>query len=121
MKRTDSTSTEKLALLALAGGCIVSLTWIALAAIKAGTVDPNASTLIGVIAAGLIAFGKDIVAAIRSYAMAAQLGKVTDQLADSTPKARPSPDNAEGVEEAAQDTADAAQAEADAIRNRPDA
>lgn len=89
---TDSTSTrlEKLTLLALAGGCILSLTWIALAAIKAGTVDPNAATLIGVIAAGLIAFGKDIVAAIRSYAMSAQLGKVTDQLAASGPVTDPS-------------------------------
>lgn len=81
----DSTRMEKMALLVLSGACIASLTWIALAALKTGTVDPNASTLIGVIAAGLIAFGKDIVGAIRSYAMSAQLGKVTDQLAASGP------------------------------------
>lgn len=83
----DSTFIEKIALLALAGACIGSLTWIALGALKTGAVDPNASTLIGVIAAGLIAFGKDIVTAIRSYAMSAQLGKVTDQLAASAPAA----------------------------------
>lgn len=82
----DNTYTEKVALLVLAGGCIGSLTWIAIVALnKTGEVDSNAATLIGVIAAGLIAFGKDIVAAIRSYAMSAQLGKVTDQLAASGP------------------------------------
>ena len=119
MRLSDSTSAEKLALLVLAGACIVALTWIALASLKAAALDPNASTLIGVIAGGLIAFGKDIVAALRSYAMAAQLGKVTDQLADSTPKPKET-DAPAGAEEAAQDTADAAQAKADTIRDRPD-
>jgi microsomal dipeptidase-like Zn-dependent dipeptidase len=80
-----NTFVEKIVLLALAGLCIVSLTWIAVKALSTGTVDPNAATLIGVIAAGLVAFGKDIVAAIRSYAMSAQLSKVTDQLAKSVP------------------------------------
>ncbi len=86
----ESTRLEKLALLALAGASIIALTWIALRALKAGSVDPNASALIGVIVTGLIAVGKDIIAAIRSYSMSAQLGKVTDQLAAATPT--PSPD-----------------------------
>lgn len=80
-----NTFVEKLALLLLAGLCVVSLTWIAIKALNIGAVDSNAATLIGVIAAGLIAFGKDIVSAIRSYAMSAQLEKVTDQLSQSAP------------------------------------
>lgn len=83
--KQDQTFVEKITLLGLAGLCIVSLTWIALKALSANAVDTNAATLIGVIAGGLIAFGKDIVTAIRSYAMSAQLGKVTDQLAKSAP------------------------------------
>lgn len=81
----DSTFFEKLALLALAGVSIIALTWIAILALKSGSVDPNASALIGVIVTGLIAVGKDIVAAIRGYSMSAQLGKVTDQLAAAAP------------------------------------
>lgn len=79
------TRIEKIVLLTLAGLCIASLTLIAVLALRSKSVDANAATLIGVIAAGLIAFGKDIVQAIRSYAMSAQLGKVTDQLAASQP------------------------------------
>ncbi len=76
---------EKIALLILAALALGGLIWIALVAIRAGTIDPNASALIGVIVTGLIAFGKDIISAIRAYAMSAQLGKVTDQLAASAP------------------------------------
>ncbi len=76
---------EKIALLLLAGASIVALTWLGLAAMETKGMDPNAATLVGGIATGLIAFGKDIVAAIRAYAMSAQLGKVTDQLAASGP------------------------------------
>jgi hypothetical protein len=83
----DSTFFEKLALLALSGLSVVSLTWIALAAMKLEGMDPNAATLIGGIATGLVAFSKDIVTAIRGYTMSAQLGKVTDQLAASGPAA----------------------------------
>lgn len=101
----DQTFVEKIALLALAGLCIISLTWIAIKALSTGTVDSNAATLIGVIAAGLIAFGKDIVAAIRSYAMSAQLGKVTDQLAAAAPVPPPV---SEGAAVAANEVADAA-------------
>lgn len=85
MKDVDNNSLEKIVLLVLAGVAIGALTWIAIRALKAGSVDPNASALIGVIVTGLIAIGKDILAAIRSYANAAQLGKVTDQLAAAAP------------------------------------
>lgn len=76
---------EKIALLSLAGIAVLSLTIIALVALKLGHIDPNSATLVGVIVGGLIAFSKDIVAAIRGYSMSAQLGKVTDQLAASGP------------------------------------
>lgn len=76
---------EKMALLALAFVAICALAVIAVLALRAGSVDPNASALIGVIVTGLIAFSKDIVQAIRGYSMSAQLGKVTDQLAGSRP------------------------------------
>lgn len=80
---------EKIALLLLAFGATASLAAIAVIALNSGTVDPNASALIGVIVTGLIAFGKDIIQAIRGYSMSAQLGKVTDQLAASGPANRP--------------------------------
>jgi hypothetical protein len=76
---------EKVALLTLAFVAITSLAIIAVIALRAGSVDPNASALIGVIVTGLIAFSKDIIQAIRGYSMSAQLGKVTDQLAASGP------------------------------------
>lgn len=111
---SEETRLEKLVLLALSGACIASLTWIALASLESATLDPNAATLIGVIAAGLIAFGKDIVGAIRSYSMSAQLGKVTDQLAASgpVPDSKQAP---EGAEEAADQVVEAASDERDKI------
>lgn len=81
----DQSRLEKIGLLLLALLSVIALGAIAILAIRAGTIDPNASALIGVIVTGLIAFGKDIVAAIRGYSMSAQLGKVTDQLAASGP------------------------------------
>jgi hypothetical protein len=81
----DATDREKLGLLILAGLSVIALFVIAIFAIRQGQMDPNAATLVGVIVGGLIAFGKDIVAAIRGYSMSAQLGKVTDQLAASKP------------------------------------
>lgn len=91
------TRLEKLLLLAIAAACVIALTWIALTAIRVGTIDANGATLVGVIVGGLIAGWKDIIAAVRSYSMSAQLGKVTDQLAASgpvTPDTSPSPQNA---------------------------
>lgn len=67
--------------------------------------------MIGVIVTGLIAFSKDIVQAIRSYSMSAQLGKVTDQLAQAGPvPADPAPKDAKAAADlvagAADDAAD---------------
>lgn len=111
----NDTHLEKLAMLALAGGCIVALTWIALRALGLNHVDPNVATLIGVIAGGLIAYGKDIIQAIRSYAMSAQLGKVTDQLAASGPV-----DASKLPGKVPDDAADAADAVAEAATDKAD-
>lgn len=80
---------EKIGLLVLAYGAIITLAVISVKALDLETVDPNAATMIGVIITGLIAIGKDIIQAIRGYAMSAQLGKVTDQLAASGPVEQP--------------------------------
>lgn len=95
----DNNHLEKLALLALALLSIVSLGVIAIIALRAGSIDPNASALIGVIVTGLIAFSKDIIQAIRGYSMSAQLGKVTDQLAASGPIVDPATPQAVIVEQ----------------------
>lgn len=108
----ESTRWEKLGLLGLAGASVVGLIWIALRALKVGTIDPNTATLLGVIVTGLVAYGKDIVAAIRGYSMSAQLGKVTDQLAASGPAVTQPPAD---VVDAANQVAGAAADEADAI------
>jgi hypothetical protein len=80
---------EKVGLLVLAAIAVGALAVIAFMSLKAGTLDPNAATLLGAIATGLVAFAKDIVAAIRGYSMSAQLGKVTDQLAAAGPVVDP--------------------------------
>lgn len=110
----DSTFIEKMGLLTLAAFSILALSVIALMALRGdGTIDPNVAGLLGVIVGGLIAVSKDIIAAVRSYAMSAQLGKVTDQLAASGPvvDATVPADAAEGAQEAV----DAAQVKADKI------
>ena len=105
---------EKLGLLALAGTAILSLAAIAGLLLGVEKVDANASGILGVIAAGLIAFGKDIISAIRGYAMSAQLGKVTDQLAASGPIVSDTPVPADAAE-AAQTVAASAVSTADEI------
>lgn len=80
---------EKLGLLGLAGLSLIGLIWIAVLSLAAGQLDPNAATLLGAIVAGLIAYGKDIISAIRGFSMSAQLGKVTDQLAAAGPVVDP--------------------------------
>lgn len=85
-----SDGTEKLGMLMLAGAATGGLVWLGLAAMHEH-VDASAATLIGVIAGGLAASTKDIIAAIRGYSMSAQLSKVTDQLAASTPQGDPQP------------------------------
>ena len=108
-----NTQSEKLGLLLLAGMSIGSLTAIAILSLRVGEVTANAATVIGVIVGGLIAFGKDIIQALRGLSMSAQLSKVTDQLAASGPvvDAVPAPD----AQAAAQVVADAAQDQADQI------
>lgn len=115
----ESTRLEKLGLLLLALLALVALSWIALAALKTGKLDPNASALIGVIVTGLIAFSKDIIQAIRGYSMSAQLSKVTDQLAASGPVTDAAPVPADAAE-AANQVAGAAQDTADQITERTD-
>lgn len=88
---TDNSKLEKVGLLALAGISVIGLIWIALRALKVGAIDPNTATLLGVIVTGLVAYGKDIVSALRGFSMSAQLGKVTDQLAASGPVGDPQP------------------------------
>ena len=108
---------EKLGLLTLAAISTLALAVISVMALKTNALDPNASTLIGVIAGGLIAVSKDIISAIRGYAMGAQLSKVTDQLAASGPATptpeQPAPKNAV---DGAQQATDAAQDATDALK-----
>lgn len=111
----DTIQHEKIGLLIIVGMIVVALTWIAIDAMDSG-INSEAATLVGVVVTGLAAFGKDIVAALRGYSMAAQLGKVTDQLAASQPP--PSDPPPADAAEAAQDTADAAQVKADAIKGQ---
>jgi hypothetical protein len=103
---------EKMGLLILAGLSIGALTAIAVLSLHAGQLDANAATVIGVIVGGLIAFGKDIIQALRGLSMSAQLSKVTDQLAASGPVVDPAPADAKA---AAQEVADASQDAADKV------
>lgn len=114
----NSTFAEKLGMLVLAGGATTGLIWLGLAAMHEH-VDASAATLIGVIAGGLAASIKDIIAAIRGYSMSAQLSKVTDQLAASGPVPASAPPGASGTVDAAaaaDQVADAAVSEADKIK-----
>ena len=97
--KNDASFFEKIALLVLAGLSIIALAAIAVLALRGGTVDPNAAGLIGAIATGLIAFGNNIIAAIRGYTMSAQLGKVTDQLAASGPVGSPAQGDADAIKQ----------------------
>jgi hypothetical protein len=107
----NDTRLEKLLLIALAFVSLIILGVLGVMALMHGTIDAVAAGIIGVIVTGLIAFSKDIVQAIRSYSMSAQLGKVTDQLAASaptTPETAPQTaiDAADRVATAATDAAD---------------
>jgi len=113
---TGTDSAEKKGLLIIAGLSVVGMIAIAIAAIYHG-VDAGGATLVGVVAAGLATFGKDIVSAIRGYSMSAQLGKVTDQLAASAPLAGGAP-APQTVQDAADAVAGAASDEADRIGER---
>lgn len=82
----SETRVEKLALLGLAGFNLVVLAIIAVMILRVGTLEANAAGMIGVIVTGLVALPTVVIQAIRGYSMSAQLGKVTDQLAASTPQ-----------------------------------
>lgn len=73
----DNTRIEKIAMLAIVGGIVIAITVIGMAT--------HDNTILGMVVTGMIAFAKDIIAAIRGYSMSAQLGKVTDQLAKAGP------------------------------------
>ena len=81
---------EKVGLLILAAMGVATLAAIAVLGLYWGDkIGSEVATMLGVIITGLIAFAKDIISAIRGYAMSAQLGKVTDQLAASGPTVPP--------------------------------
>lgn len=110
----NDTKLEKLLLIALAFVSLVILGVLGVMALMHGTIDAVAAGIIGVIVTGLIAFSKDIVQAIRGYSMSAQLGKVTDQLAQAGPvPTDPAPKDAQA---AADTVADAAVDAADTIK-----
>mgnify|MGYP003387301186 CR=1 FL=1 len=81
----NETRLEKLLLIALAFVALIILGVIGVLALLHSTIDAVAASVVGVIVTGLIAFSKDIIAAVRGYSMSAQLGKVSDQLAASGP------------------------------------
>lgn len=86
---TNGTKLDRSGLLLVTFGCICALTWVGIRALSSAKLDPNAATLLGAIVAGLISTSGASIQALRGYAMSAQLGKVTDQLAASGPVADP--------------------------------
>jgi hypothetical protein len=107
----DPIQFDKTGLIGIAAIAVISLCGIAVYSIYHG-LNSEAATLVGVIVTGLAALTKDIVAALRGYSMAAQLGKVTDQLAASQPSA--------SIEPVPQDAVDGAQAATDAAQAKHD-
>lgn len=103
--KPDFAQVEKVGLLGITLACIGALTWISVKALGSDTLDPNASTLLGAIVAGMIATAGACIQALRGFAMSAQLGKVTDQLAAAAPVPPPASD---GASAAANEVADAA-------------
>jgi hypothetical protein len=86
----DNSTQEKKWLLQICGGCMAGLVALGMIAITHG-VDTGGATILGVIVGGLVTFGKDIIAAVRSYSMAASLARVTDQVAAAGPPATAEP------------------------------
>lgn len=76
---------DKIGLVAVTILCIAAITLIAYWATQTDKLDPNASTLLGAIVAGLIATAGASLQALRGMSMGAALTKVTDQLAASVP------------------------------------
>lgn len=108
----NDTKLEKLLLIGLAFVAIITLGVLGVLALRHGGMDANSAGMIGVIVTGLIAFAKDIVQAIRGYSMSAQLGKVTDQLAQAGPvPVDPAPKSATEAADVVAGAADDAAAE----------
>ncbi len=81
-----SAQREKAALLGIAALAVLALAIIALVALnKAGNVTSESATLVGVIVAGLAAFAKDSIQAVRAFWTDDRMGKMTDQIAASAP------------------------------------
>jgi hypothetical protein len=111
--KANSAQREKLFLLCIAGLAVFSLALIALVALNnSDKVNSESATLIGVIVTGLAAFAKDAIQAVRAFWQDDRLGKMTDQIAASSPvdntlgtKPTGSPDDPVSVTEAPLDSA----------------
>lgn len=110
----DHARIDKLGLLAIAFVCMLSVTWLGVKSLGSEKLDPNASTLLGAIVAGLIGTAAACIQALRGFSMSAQLGKAMDQIAASGPVIDPV---AKDAPSAAQSVADAAQGSADKIQH----
>lgn len=111
------TTKDRVGLLGLAVLIVIGLVLIGIIALVK-KLTPEAATLVGVIVTGLVAWGKDIIAAIRGYSMSAQLSKVTDQLAASGPVANDNTVVPKDAVEGARQAADAATTTADNLAEK---
>lgn len=89
----DHAAREKMGLILVIALIVAALTWIASYSIG-HRIGADVATLVGVVVTGLVSFAKDLVSALRGLSMSAQLTKVTDQLAASSPAALKSNDDA---------------------------
>jgi high-affinity Fe2+/Pb2+ permease len=81
-----SAQREKIWLLAITGLAIALLGGIAIYALsKSENVNSESATLVGVVVAGLGAFAKDAIGAVRAFWQDDRMGKMTDQIAASAP------------------------------------
>ncbi len=104
------TDHERAGLIAITALIVVALVTVAIAVMRY-KLTPEAGTVLGLIVGGLLAIGKDTLSALRTYSTSAQLSKVTDQLAASSPGSSAPQD----AKDAARQTADAADARAEEI------
>lgn len=109
---------DKVGLFMLAGLSIGLIGAIAILSFFKG-LPRDAETLLGMVVTGLLLFARDIIASIRQAWQDVQMGKMGDQLANSTPI--PANDSVPaGVEEAAEQVAEAAADEAAIITGASD-
>lgn len=87
-----SAQREKIWLLAITGLAIALLGGIAIYALsKSENVNSESATLVGVVVAGLGAFAKDAIGAVRAFWQDDRMGKMTDQIAASSPTSTDTP------------------------------